>query len=139
MERYFLIEPVAVEFVRFCAGERHRVSILEKPLALPLEEEFIGKHYQYQPYPLKPPTPIRSNVFVHYLNSAAKHPRSVWMDRLPKKLQESIQNSSEPLPIGWGIHIIEGPNRPAIFWMLVLFVCLSLLASFMWTVLKRDF
>lgn len=136
--RYFLIEPVAVQFVRFCIEERHRVGILEKPLALPPEEEVIAERYQYKPCPLRPPPPIPSNIFVHYFNSSANHPRSVWIDRLPKKLRESIQNSHEPLPIGWGIHIIEGPNRHAIFWMLVLFACLSLLASCMWTVLKGD-
>jgi hypothetical protein len=132
--RYFLIEPVAVQFVRFCVEERHRVGIL----ALPPEEEVIGKRYQYQPCPLRPPPPIPSNVFVHYFNSSVYHPRSVWMDRLPKKLQESIQSSCEPLTIGWGIHIIEGPNHNTIFWMLVLFVCLSLFASCIWTVLKGD-
>jgi nitrate reductase NapE component len=60
------------------------------------------------------------------------------MDRLPKKLHENIHNSGESLPMGWGVHIIEGHNRQAIFWMPVIFVCLSLVASSMWTVLKGD-
>lgn len=57
---------------------------------------------------------------------------------MPKKLQESILKSSDPLPTGWGIHIIESPNKTAIFWLMTLNVCSRLLLSILWTKLKGD-
>ncbi|KAL9118045.1 MAG: hypothetical protein Q9187_005412 [Circinaria calcarea] len=136
--KHFLLKPVAVQFVQFSLEERHQVGILDFPLALPPETEVIAKRYEYDPCPLRPPPPIPSHIFLHYLNSSREHPRSLWLDRLPKKLTESIKQSTDPLPIGWGIHIIEGPNRRAMFWITVLIVLLSIIVSTTWTAVKGD-
>ena len=54
------------------------------------------------------------------------------------KLKESIMQSTEPLPVGWGIHIIEGPNRIAMFWVTIGTVLLSFILSTVWTAVKGD-
>lgn len=33
-----------------------------------------------------------------------------WLRRLPKKLKTELVYSTDPLPVGWGVQIIEGPN-----------------------------
>lgn len=78
------------------------------------------------------------HIFLHYLNSKHPHPKSVWLNRLPMKLNESITCSSDPLPIGWGIHIIEGSNKRALYYCAFLIIVLSLLASLLWAILKDD-
>jgi hypothetical protein len=60
------------------------------------------------------------------------------MDRLPKKLEQRIHDKNDPLPIGLGVHIVKGPNRQAIYWVLVLTVVLSLMMSILWATLKHD-
>ena len=97
----------------------------------------VTKRYEYNPCPLKPP-PMPSHIFLHYLNSSRDYPRSIWSGRLPKKLNESILQSNEPLPIGWGILIIEGSNKRAVLWITVVIVILSIFASITWTVMKQD-
>ncbi|KAL9123279.1 MAG: hypothetical protein Q9187_000151, partial [Circinaria calcarea] len=116
---------------------RASVGILDSPCSLPPEDEVTSKRYYYNPCPLKPP-PIPSHVFLHYLSSSRDHPRSVWLDRLPQKLEGSMMQSTEPLPVGWGIYIIEGPNRIAMFWTIVGIVIVSIIVSTTWTVVKGD-
>lgn len=51
--------------------------------------------------------------------------KPVWLPRLPKKLQESLLRSPEPLTHAFGLHIIEGLDRTAVLWTLfgILLVC----------------
>lgn len=73
------------------------------------------------------------NIFLHYLHEArwsekGKHEESIWLRRLPKKLNKSVideiwenvrnndpddssELNDEDLAFGWGIHILDGPNH----------------------------
>lgn len=39
---------------------------------------------------------------------------------------------------GWGIHVIEGPNREVIFWIIIASISASLLAGILWGSLAKD-
>jgi hypothetical protein len=57
-----------------------------------------------------------SHIFMHYfLTSQDEQPETLWGPRLPQKLGASLLFSKDPLPIGWGIQVIEGPNW-GLFW-----------------------
>ena len=93
--------------------------------------------------PLKEPPPISTNIFLHHLNSKRSHPRSTWLNRLPKKLNCSIHDSPDSVYIGWqahgwGIHIIEGPNGRAILTFTVMSTVLSFAVALVWSILKDD-
>lgn len=62
----------------------------------------------------------------------------MWLERLPKKMVDSLLSGSEPLVHGYGLHIIEGINITAVLWTLfcVLAVCLGPLIAYV--VLKKD-
>ena len=97
------------------------------------------KLYRYE----KPCMP--KEVFLHYLTSKKAHKQRTWLHRLPRKLKTSIHFT--PLPYcpssslqpqamqietiteGWGIRILEGPDRAAIFWSTVFIAALSLTVS----------
>lgn len=79
-----------------------------------------------------------SHVFLHYMASSFQHPKCLWLNHLPKKMNESITHSEDPLPSGWGVHIIEGPHRRAFFWATLAILGASVLVSTLWAVLKND-
>ncbi len=71
------------------------------------------------------------------MGSERDHPRAIWLPRLPKKLRRSMADEDAPLPMGWGIHIIEGINKALvskIFWLTVLAV---FVVSTFWTIWKQ--
>ena len=84
------------------------------------------------------PPPIPDNVFLHNLTSKGNHPRLIWEKRLPKKLNEQLYNSSDELPVGWGIHILEGPHWTNILWTMLVFLLISGLVTGLWSGLKHD-
>lgn len=54
-----------------------------------------------------------SNSFIHCLTGCRRDlgkllQQSVWMQRLPKKLDHSIFADRDPLSDSWGIHVVEG-------------------------------
>lgn len=86
-----------------------------------------------------------NNVFMHYLFAPeSDHPRDNVMNRLPKKVHSSIFSevtlSRHPgsLAVGWGIHIIEGPNPRAVYWLTVATCLISFVFALSWAVLKGD-
>lgn len=143
--KWSLFKPIDVHFVRFCL-EDGDVGILQSPLSLPTEDAVLhSRSWEFCPCPcpLKEPPPIPTNVFLHLFNSTRTHPRSTWLNRLPKKLHHSIyQRNGGPhvgwQAMGWGVHIIEGPNVKAIFLLQVLLVVISLAGAIVWAVLKGD-
>ncbi|EAQ91630.1 predicted protein [Chaetomium globosum CBS 148.51] len=99
--RFFLLKPVDVHFVQFSVEDRHRVAILDKPLAIPSAAEMAAEGYAYYPCPLRPP-PIPPNIFLHHLAKPGRHPRLVWGNRIPQKLHRSI------LQVGMGDDLVVG-------------------------------
>lgn len=95
-------------------------------MEMPPEEEVRKNHYEFS-CPLPPPMGRRE--FLHYFHfcEVSAHPHSTYLERLPKKLETSMyQLQPEGLTFGWGIHIIEGPNKAILSWA----CCLILLSSF---------
>lgn len=79
-------------------------------------------------------------VFIHYLEHGQEdlNPnRSIWSPRLPKRLDGRIIDCGVPT-YGWGIHIVEGPNREAVFWIVIITVLGSILASILWSTMHKD-
>ncbi|KAL8725962.1 MAG: hypothetical protein Q9166_007039, partial [cf. Caloplaca sp. 2 TL-2023] len=140
-----LFKPIEVHFVQFCL-EDGDVGILKTPLSLPAEKDILqSREWEYCPCPcpLKEPPPIPTNVFLHHFNSTRTHPRNTWLNRLPKKLNHSIHHHYEPphvgwQALGWGIHIIEGPNGKAFLVLNIALVSVSLVVALTWSVLKGD-
>ena len=133
-----------IKYFQFCF-ENGDVGILKTPSSIPSEEHIKNKEWEFCPCPcpLKEPPPIPTNIFLHHLNSTRSHPRSTWLNRLPKKLNHSIHECPNSVHVGWqahgwGIHIIEGPNGKAILALTVITSALSLVAALVWASLKND-
>lgn len=130
--------------MQFCL-EDGAVGVLKTPSALPSDAEVISKQWEFCacPCPLNDPPPIPNNVFLHLLTSKRHHPRNTWMNRLPKKLNSSIYsstNSQHPgwQAVGWGVHIVEGPNGKAMMWLTVVTCLISFIFAVLWSVVKGD-
>ncbi|UKZ78939.1 hypothetical protein TrVFT333_006686 [Trichoderma virens FT-333] len=129
----FLIKPVTVEFVRFTLWSlRHGyVSVCDRPNSMPPNTRI---DYDFIPPPMPP------EVFVHYLEHGdgdLSPNRYTWLPRLPKRLNNKVMDCGEATE-GWGIHVIEGPNREAVFWVLMATISASVVASVLWATLKGD-
>ena len=95
---------------QFTVQDSLRVGILQKPLSIPPQQEVDSKRYTYSPCPLGGDPPMPSDIFLHYLTCTAPESSSVWLPRLPKKLDPSILPLTGSINEAWGIHINEGPN-----------------------------
>ncbi|KAF2422384.1 hypothetical protein EJ08DRAFT_481465 [Tothia fuscella] len=131
----YLYKPIDIAFVRFHVSDRHRVGIFrDKKLAVPPVGEVSAGRYHYYECPLEPEEPIDHRTFLHYFWKHESHhndPCDFWLNRMPKKLHESIlkQSAATGPQMGWGVHIIEGPNKPVIACIFAFFVILSFLVS----------
>lgn len=86
-------------------------------------------------------------TFLHYMldhndQPSCKDPLrdrdSTFLKRLPKKVGCSI--FSEPpkdLPFGWGVHILEGPNKAVIAWIVFTGLLLSFVVSLIYAIVAR--
>lgn len=134
MKKRFLLKPVAMTFVRFGLENKanQKAHIFEKP-SLPPEAEVKAYRYHYEPHTPQPPLLMPSDTFIHYLYYCKDLPsQRIWLERLPKKLNESILRSPDDMPMGWGLHITEGPDKSVIFLtaVAVMSVCLGPLAAY---------
>lgn len=114
-----LYTPMDIQFVRFSVFGGGNVGIYEKPMSLPSQMDVKNGAYHYFECPLDPLPPIDHRTFFHYFWNHENHMSSqsrLFLDRLPKKLNTSMFVGGQPdqLNLGWGVHIIEGPNKKAI-------------------------
>ncbi|KAF2626859.1 hypothetical protein BU25DRAFT_73993 [Macroventuria anomochaeta] len=126
--RRFLYRPAGIKFVHFGVQAGYRVSFFSSD-PLPSEEIIASKQYEYNLQPPVPP-PMDSRTFLHYFYKHNAHSQSTsakYVSRLPKKLGDSLTRSLgvDELLEGWGIHIIEGPNKVAICWALMVVLVAS--------------
>lgn len=131
-----------MEFVYFGLERNKTVHIFQKP-SIPTKKDVNAKEWQYCPCPLRPPSPMPSSTFIHYLSRCSEDPtagngKSIWLDRLPKKLNEPLKNTAEDLAMAWGLHIIEGPDMTMIVWVMlcVLAICFGPVIAYV--VLRKD-
>jgi hypothetical protein len=61
------------------------------------------------------------------------------MLRLPRKLHTSVFTGTNETAFGWGVHVDEGPNHKAIFWVNLAALVLSGAAALIWRVFENDF
>lgn len=58
---------------------------------------------------------------------------------MPKKLRKELEYKSGPDPvIGWGVHIIEGPNWHALAVLTIVFVAVSLILALVYSFVTSD-
>ncbi|MCJ1403746.1 hypothetical protein MMC11_006969 [Xylographa trunciseda] len=136
--KLFFLEPARVAWVQFSLEERHRVGIMLQPMAVPPKHEVDNRDYDYTPCPLGALPPIPDNVFMHHLIDPGPHRRPLWLKRIPKKLNHSLLTSSDELVIGWGLHIIEGPNWVAVWIAGFCIIFLSCALSLLWAIFRSD-
>ncbi|SCV33685.1 uncharacterized protein FFB14_04639 [Fusarium fujikuroi] len=125
-----LFIPIGLEFVKFTLwNQKHGyISICDRPDSVPPKTQL---EYDYDPKPLDFLPPMPAQVFLHYLEHGEEgwnKLRYLWLPKLPVRREKRVIEGHEA-SYGWGIHIIEGPNRWAIFAMLLTTVFGSALAA----------
>lgn len=95
----------------------------------PREEVEVKQNYHYAPCP----PDVRDDQtlglpFLHVLLEPGNHLDDFWTNYVPKKLRQELQyQRGGPGPvIGWGVHVVEGPNWCAVAVLAVVFVVMSL-------------
>ncbi len=139
--RRFLYRPAGIRFVHFGVQAGHRVIFFSSD-PLPSEDEITAKRYEYNLQPPVPP-PMDSRTFLHYFYKHNTHSHSTsakYVNRLPKKLGDSLTHALgiDDLRPGWGIHIIEGPNKVAICWALMIILIASLAVSIGYDIIAKS-
>ncbi|KAF1952222.1 hypothetical protein CC80DRAFT_182536 [Byssothecium circinans] len=137
----FLYRPVGIKFVHFGVQAGHRVGFFAGS-PLPSEDVIASKRYEYNLQPPVPP-PIDSRTFLHYFWKHSTHSQSTsarYVDRLPKKLGQSLiwELGTDELREGWGIHILEGPNKAVICWALLAVLAASFGVSLGYDLIMRS-
>ena len=81
-----------------------------------------------------------SNILLHFLNSpnSRRHISDIWMQRLPKKLSQSILDTGSPVNFGWGIHIVEGLDERKITRVLLVGILVAFAVTALWGALRGD-
>ncbi|KAK1751160.1 hypothetical protein QBC47DRAFT_352026 [Echria macrotheca] len=135
----FLIKPVGIEFVQFTLWNlRHGyVSICNRPESIP---PHTTAEYEYLPKPLDPLPPMPPEIFIHYLEhgeGGLNPARHDWLPRLPMRVGKRVIDGEEAC-YGWGLHVIEGPNREVVFWLMMATTVASVLACALWAQIKED-
>jgi hypothetical protein len=135
-----LYQPCDIHYVQFGTQlSAQQTDIYQKPEALPPDTEVNEKRYHYHECPLTPLPPMPPQTFYQYFRQHAPNCASrstLFSDRLPKKLGASmtLQNSADKLEFGWGIHIIEGPNKPVLAIVVAVILALSFATSVIYDV-----
>lgn len=106
---------------------------------LPPEEEVRRGNYHYVPCPQDIKNPLLRIPYLHVLFEPGNHLNQFWMNRTPKKLDTRIEYGTgvEPI-IGWGVHLVEGPNWMAFSIVSEIVLVMSLLLSVVYSVFTRD-
>ena len=76
----------------------------------------------------------------HPASSGSEAFDSLFFNRLPKKLGDSILKQTDPgyLQLGWGVHIIEGPNKPLLAWLATGILVLSFVVSLTYDIVFKN-
>lgn len=78
--------------------------------------------------------------FLHYFyGHDGSHPFQTYLSRLPKKVERSMyQEQSEDLVFGCGLHIIEGPHKALLLWIVCAILVLSGVVSVVYAVVMKS-
>lgn len=87
----------AIHFVYFGLEQAGKVHILCNEESFPPDDEVSARRWHLHPSPPKPTgaSPMPSNTFIHYLRYCdldveVRPAQRTWLDKLPKKLHESM-------------------------------------------------
>ena len=126
----------------------YQTGIYQSPLAIPPEIEVKEQRYHYYECPLDPLPPIDARTFFHYFREHASHPPcsgnqafdTLFYNRLPKKLGSSVLLQTDPgkLHLGWGVHVIEGPNKPLLAWLAAGILVFSFVVSVAYDIILKN-
>jgi hypothetical protein len=111
---------------------------LDKPWSIPPADV---REYRYRPVPLESPPPVPSNVLLHFLkygNTQDVHKTKFWAHKIPKRVKQRLIDVPDYPVSGWGIYIVEGPNRSGVFWITMSTVFASILAGVLWSSIRDD-
>ena len=56
---------------------------------------------------------------------------------MPKKLKLAMAEEESQLPVGWGIHVIEGLNKSLVSWLFWMVTSAVFVAGIAWSILKQ--
>lgn len=138
---FSLVLPVSVHLTKLellPPRKDSNVGILETPSIPPEDEVIKHKRYHYVPCPAKAESFLVLDDFLHGFFDPCEHTSNYWVERLPKKLLQRLEyrNTWDPA-VGWGIHIIEGPNMLAITLILTVMLLLTCLFCILWTTARH--
>ena len=129
---------------QFGLKRRHQVGIYEKPEAIPPESEVKEGRYHYHECPLIVKPPMDHRTFLHYMtchiqDESGASGEDTFLNRLPKKVGRSIvsEGGSSDLPFGWGVHIIEGPNKVVLSCIAFVGILLSFVISVTYAIIAK--
>jgi hypothetical protein len=127
----FLFRPDDIHFVEFAMLNQHAIIFGSPPTpSLPPPFEIDEQRYHYSGYDAEQ-LPMHRDVFYRYYRQRQKcdSRSTLFLDRLPKKLGTSMtvlsQKNPHELECGWGIHIVEGPNKPVLAALVASFLILG--------------
>ena len=121
---------------QFVVDQGSQIGVFDPEL--PPLSEVHGRRYEYAPLHLTHCQVMPEHLFFHFFYDPIPHYNDKWMRRFPKKLRHSIFDSTDQLPVGWGIHILESPNYHMISMALFIGLALSGLLAVLWAVLTKD-
>ncbi|KJX96910.1 hypothetical protein TI39_contig594g00001, partial [Zymoseptoria brevis] len=137
--------PSTIHYVHFgLQASTQNVGIYEGPDAIPPTIEVQEGRYLYHECPLTPLPPMPSQTFFQYYHGHTQNCTSksdVFCNRLPKKLGSSMQTSSsgmDKLEYGWGVHIVEGPDKAVLAGLLAALTLLSCLVSIVYDAVAHE-
>ncbi|KAK4952821.1 transcriptional regulator swi6 [Elasticomyces elasticus] len=140
----FLRKPVSIHYVLFSIirGDT-RIGIHEQPMSLPPPIEVQQLRYHYDCGSMKTLPPMAAQTFFHYLWDHVPAPHCdvlQWFYRLPKKLGTSLLQLKAPHEVseGWGVMIVEGPNKAALAWLVTASLLMSLMFGVVYDVVIRN-
>ena len=140
----WLRKPVNIECVLFSVSAGgSQAGISKRPLEIPEPHQVSKtKEYHYSKCPMKNLPPMDHETYFHYMwdhPPAPQWDRADWLQRLPKKLSTSLTCRSQPgLQWGFGVLIVEGPNKTILAWLAVIILLVSLVIALAYGVQTGD-
>jgi hypothetical protein len=129
----FLFRPDDIHFVEFAMLHQRPIIFGAPPIpSLPPPVEADEKRYHYSDYYAER-LPMHRDIFCQYYRQRQEcvSRSTFFLNRLPKKLGTSMTVLSQKNPrefeCGWGIHIIEGPNKAALATLASIFLILDII------------
>ena len=131
--------------MKFTVEEHQRADISFDPPIIPPPNEVIARNYEYTPCPLT--TRPSAQTFLHYRDCTSciksREKKKKLFRRLPKKLSRGLLDVYLHAPpdedvLGWGVLIIEGPNKLVITMLGSVMLTLSVVVSVIYTSISKD-